>query len=258
MPAPLISVLMAAYNAEDTLRESVESALAQDEERIELIVIDDGSRTHASEVLADLRDERLQLVRHAANRGLAAARNTGLARARAPFVAQLDADDLWAPDYASTVLPRFENPDVGLVYSNTRIIGHPANQELYIQDASVHPMDRFPKFAEQNPVPSLTAAMRTEAVRRVGGWARWLRMAPDYYLYARLIMAGWRFDYVDRPLAWYRWPEPERGMSYNRRAHELEELKLWLAFVMRHPRVPGPRRQLRVRAGRELRRLLRR
>ena len=253
--APLLSVLMAAYNAEETLPESVASALGQDEERLELIVIDDGSRQPVTDVLGDVDDPRLRVGRHARNRGLSAARNTGLRLARAPLVAQLDADDLWEPDYASTVVPRFEDPRVGLVYTNARLIGHPDSQELYIQDASVHPMDRFPKFAEANPVPSLTATMRADAVRRVAGWVTWLRQAMDYHLYAKLIMDGWRFDYVDRPLARYRWPQPTRGMSWNRRETELNELKMWLLFVARHPRVPGPRRQVRLRLRRELERI---
>jgi glycosyltransferase involved in cell wall biosynthesis len=249
---------MAAFDAETTIEASVESALGQSEERLELIVIDDGSRVPVAELLAGVRDPRLRVVRHNRNRGLSAARNTGLRRALAPFVAQLDADDLWEREYAASVLPRFEDPTVGLVYTNASIIGHPSGQDTYIPDPSVHPMDRFPKFAEQNPVPSLTAAMRTEAVRGVRGYAGWLRAAMDYHLYAKLIMAGWRFAYIDRRLAHYRWPEPARGMSFDRRATELAELKFWLAFVARHPRVPGPRRQVRVRLGRELRRALRR
>jgi glycogen synthase len=253
--APVLSVLMAAYDAEDTIRASVESALAQAEERLELIVVDDGSRVPVADVLADVRDQRLQIVRHARNRGFPAARNTALKRARGEFVAQLDADDLWAPEYATTVLPALEDPEVALVYSNARILGHPDGLELYIPDASVHPMDRFPKFAEQNPVPSLTATMRTEAVRAAGGYAWWMGPAIDYHLYGKLIMAGWRFAYVDRPLAWYRWPEPSRGMSYNRRRTQLAELRLWLAFALRHPRLPGPKRQVRVRLGREVQRL---
>jgi glycosyltransferase involved in cell wall biosynthesis len=246
---------MAAYNAEATIRESVESALGQDEGQLELIVIDDGSLLPVAEVLGDVDDPRLRMVRHARNRGLSAARNTGLGLARAALVAQLDADDLWEPGYASTVLPRFADPEVGLVYTNARLIGHPDGQELYIEDASIHPLDRFPKFAEANPVPNLSATMRTAAVRRVAGWATWLRQAMDYQLYAKLIVDGWRFAYVDRPLARYRWPEPARGMSWNRREMELSELKMWLMFVARHPRVPGPRRQLRLRLRRELERI---
>ena len=255
MTEPAISVLMAAFNAEDTIHEAVESALAQSDPRVELIVIDDGSQIPVTETLASIDDARLRIIRHDRNRGLSAARNTGLRHASAPLVAQLDADDLWEPDYVETVLPRFDDPAVGLVYSNAYLIGHPARQDRYILDASVHPMDRFPKFAEQNPVPSLTATMRTEAVRAVRGYATWLRHALDYYLYAKLIMAGWRFDYIDRCLASYRWPQPDRGMSWDTRTTEVSELKMWLAFVARHPTVPGPRRQVRVRLGRELTRL---
>jgi len=255
---PVLSVLMAALDAEETLRSAVDSALAQSDERLELIVIDDGSRVPVTETLAAVDDPRLRIVRHGRNRGLSAARNTGLRHARAPFAAQLDADDLWEPDYSSAVLPRFEDPAVGLVYSNARLLGHPHGQELYILDPSVHPLDRFPKFADANPIPSLTAMMRTEAVRALGGYATWLRHAMDYHLYAKLICGGWRFDYVDRPLASYRWPAPGRGMSWDTRTTELSELKLWLAFALRHPTVPGPRRQVRIRLGRELARLTKR
>ena len=258
MPQPRLSVLVAAYNAEATVRETVESALSQTESRVEVVVVDDGSRIPVAEVLADVEDERLRITRHNRNRGLSAARNTGLELVRAPFLTPLDADDLWDPEFAAIVLGRFDDPQVGLVYTNARLLGHPAGQELYIQDPSVHPLDTFPKFAEQNPVPNLTATMRVEAVREVGGWATWLRHSMDYQLYAKLIMKGWRFDYVDRPLASYRWPAPDRGMSWDRRQTELSELKLWLAFVARHPTVPGPRRQVRLRLGGELRRLFRR
>jgi glycosyltransferase involved in cell wall biosynthesis len=255
---PRISVLMAAFDAEATIRESVESVLAQSLEELELIVIDDGSRAPVAEVLGDVRDRRLRVVRHPRRRGVSAARNTGLREARGAFIAQLDADDLWESEYAATVLARFDDPAVGLVYTNAWLLGHPAGQDAYILDPSVHPMDRFPKFAEQNPVPSPTATMRAEAVRAAGGWATWLRAAMDYHLYAKLIMAGWRFAYIDRRLASYRWPEPSRGMSWNWRRIELEELKLWLVFVARHPRVRGPRRQVRMRLRRELARATRR
>ena len=246
---------MAAYDAAPTIRASVDSALAQSDERIEVIVIDDGSAIPVSEVLAAIDDPRLRIIRHRNNRGLSVARNTGLRNAEAPLVAQLDADDLWDEDYVENVLPRFEDPSIGLVYSNARLIGHPALQEEYIPDSSVHPIDTFPKFAEANPVPSLTATMRTEAVRAVGGYAKWLRHAMDYQLYSKLINAGWRFAYVDRCLASYRWPGPNRGMSWDTRTTELSELKLWLAFMARHPTVPGPRRQVRIRLLRELTRL---
>lgn len=250
---PRTSVMMPAFDAGPTLPEAAASVLAQTVGELELIVVDDGSRVPVTESLADLRDDpRLRIITHARNRGLSAARNTALAAARAPLVSQLDADDVWEPDYLESILPCFDDPAVGLAYSNATILEHPSGHTDYIGDPSVHPMYEFPKMAEQCPVPSPTATMRTAAVRAAGGYARWLRQCEDYHLYMKLARAGWEFAYVHRRLARYRWPAPDRGMSYDTRRQELWELGMFAGFVAAHPRTPGPRRQVRVRLGREL------
>lgn len=254
MRAPRTSVIMPAFNSEATIRASVESVLAQSEERLELIVVDDASAIPAAEVLADVDDARLRILRHSRNRNTAAARNTALVVARAPLVSQLDADDLWEPDYLATILPLFEDPSIGLAYSNTHIIGHPHGLDDYIGDPEPHPLDRFPKLADACPVPAPTATMRTSAVRAAGGYARWLWTATDYHLYAKLVAAGWRFAYVHRQLARYRWPVGGNKSAQRRRV-ELAELQMWAAFAIRHPRIPGPKRQVRIRLRRELERL---
>ena len=105
-------------------------------------------------------------------------------------------------------------------------------------------------------IPALTATMRKEAVAAVGGYARGLWLAQDYHLYLKLAAAGWRFAYVDRKLAQFRWPEPTRGRTFDRRLHELYELRMWAGFALRHPLTPGPRGQVWRRLRRELRRAL--
>jgi glycosyltransferase involved in cell wall biosynthesis len=254
-PGPQTSVLMPAYRAEDTVREAVESALAQSVSDLELIVVDDASPVPVREALSGIADPRLRVILRSRNGGPAAARNTALRHARARLVSQLDADDVWKPDYLEHVLPEFADPAVGLVYANAEILGHPTGHDTYVFDPSPHPIDRFPKLAEQNPVPALTATMRARAVREVGGYARWLPMAQDYHLYLKLAAAGWRFRYVDRKLARFRWPQPHRGRTYDRRRHELYELRMWMAFALRHPLTPGPKRQVRERLGHEAQRL---
>jgi glycosyltransferase involved in cell wall biosynthesis len=253
---PRTSVMMPARDAEATLHESVESVLAQTVGDLELLIVDNSSATPVAEVLAGLGDDRVRILRSELNLGVAAGRNAALAAARAPLVSQLDADDLWEPDYLESVLPHFDDPAVGLVYSNALILEHPTGHSDYIGDPSVHPMHRFPKIAEQNPIPCPTATVRAGAVRAVGCYAGWLRMSEDYHLYMRLARAGWRFAYVDRQLARYRWPQPHRGMSYREREHELWNLAMYAHFVLRHPLTPGPRRQLRTRVRHELGRLL--
>jgi len=256
MTHPLTTVIMPAYNADATIGDAVATVLAQTEPRLELIVVDDGSKRPVSDVLADVSDDRLTVLRHRRNRGPSAARNTAVAAARAPLVSQLDADDLWETDYVESVLPEFADPTVGLVYANAAILGHPTGHDTYIFDPAPQPIDRFPQLAEQNLVPALTATMRKDAVVGVGGYARWLWLAQDYHLYLKLAAAGWRFSYVDRKLAWFRWPEPNRGRTFDRRRHELYELRMWLWFALLHPLTPGPKRQVRLRLGHELRRAL--
>ncbi|MBX5468846.1 MAG: glycosyltransferase family 2 protein [Thermoleophilaceae bacterium] len=248
---PLTTVAMAAYRPRaELLREAVRSVLAQTEPRLELVVVDDASPEPVAPLLADIRDPRLRVVRRRRNGGAGAARNVALRLARSPLFSQLDADDLWEPEYLESILPCFDDPAVGLAYANVEILGHPTGHSTYIWDPSVHPMYRFPKIAEQNPVPSPTATVRTAAARAVGGYASWLRLAQDYHLWLKLAAAGWRFAYVDRKLARYRWPEPGRGHTFDRARHERYELAMWLAFMLRHPLTPGPRRQVRTRVRR--------
>jgi cellulose synthase/poly-beta-1,6-N-acetylglucosamine synthase-like glycosyltransferase len=247
--------MMPAFNSEATLRGSVESVLAQTVPDLELIVVDNASRIPVRDVLSDLRDPRLAIVRLRRNAGTAGGRNAALWRARAPLVSQLDSDDEWEPDYLEHVLPCFDDPSVGLTYANTHIVGHPTGHDDYIGDPSVHPMHEFPKIAEQNPIPCPTATIRAGALRAVGGYALWQWMVEDYHMYLKLARAGWRFAYVHRQLARYRWPSTTGGMSGRQREHELWELACYATFMLRHPLTPGPRRQVRTRLMRELRRL---
>jgi glycosyltransferase involved in cell wall biosynthesis len=251
-PRALTTVIMPAYRSEAYIRDAVESALAQTESRLEIIVVDDHGPVPAAESLADIDDPRLTVVRHRRNRGSYAARNTALTLVRTPFVSQLDPDDTWEPRYLEFVLPCFEDPRVGLVYSNTHIVGHPQGHDDYIGTSIFHPLDRFPQFAELCPVPALTATFRTDALRGVGGYPNWLYGAGDWYVYARLIKAGWRFAYVHRQLARYRWPSPASGKSFDRKRVERAELAMWTAFALRHPFTRGPWRQIRLRALREV------
>lgn len=252
---PVTTVMMAAKDAEATLPEAVSSVLGQTVPDLELIVADDCSRLPVAEVLDGIDDSRLRIVRRGASGGTGAARNSALRRARTPLVSQLDADDTWEPDYLESIAPAFEDGRVGLAYSNATIVGHPSGHDDYIVDASVHPLDRFPELAAANPVPCPTATFRTSAVRAVGGYASWLKSVEDWHLYMKLAAAGWRFAYVDRRLASYRWPEPGRGLSYDNRRLERWVAAAHLGIVLRHPRVPGPARTAGDRLNAEARQL---
>ncbi len=96
----IVSVVMPAYNAEKTIKESVDSVLAQTFTDFELIITDDCSSDKTPAIYAGLvaSDPRIRVLRNEANKGVAAARNKGVAEARGEWIAFLDSDDLWRPD----------------------------------------------------------------------------------------------------------------------------------------------------------------
>jgi len=116
----LISIVVPAFNAAATIRESIASALNQTHRKIEVIVVDDGSEDQTGDVVASLvrSDARISYF-HQANAGVAAARNLGIAKAQGDFVATLDADDLWYPTKLTRQLERFQTgaPETALVYA---------------------------------------------------------------------------------------------------------------------------------------------
>jgi len=252
----LTTVMMAARDSHATVRESVESVLAQTVPEVEIIVVDDRSSPPIAEALREVDDPRLRIVRHEGRPGPGAARNTAIRLAHTPFVSQLDSDDIWHPEYLESILPRFEDPEVGLVYSNVGVRSHPEGRDIGIYDPSDHPVDTFPRMCDACEIPSATPTMRREAVIGVGGYAEWLHHTGDYHLYLKLARAGWRFDYVHRPLATYSWPTAERGMSFNQLAAQRDTAKMWLGFALQHPLTPGVARQTRRRVMRYARRRL--
>jgi hypothetical protein len=100
---PRTSVIIPLHDAAPTAHAAIASVLAQSDDDLEIVAVDDGSRDGTADVVATIRDPRLRLIRHARNRGVSAARNSGLAAASGEFVAFLDADDTWEPTFLASV-----------------------------------------------------------------------------------------------------------------------------------------------------------
>lgn len=94
----LFSIIIPAYNAEKFITRGVESVLRQTLKDFELIVVDDGSKDRTLERLKSINDERLVVISQA-NKGVSAARNTGIRNAHGEFVCFLDADDEYLPNH---------------------------------------------------------------------------------------------------------------------------------------------------------------
>lgn len=100
----MISVITATYNRADTLQRAVDSVLRQSLEDWELLIVDDGSTDATSTVLEALDDPRIHIYRHPRNRGMHAAKNTGLDHISGEWFTTLDADDEMMPDALEVLL----------------------------------------------------------------------------------------------------------------------------------------------------------
>ncbi|MGB5963087.1 MAG: glycosyltransferase family A protein [Coleofasciculaceae cyanobacterium] len=118
---PKVTVVIPAYNAMRYLPETMETALAQTFTDFEVLVVNDGSTDNTAEWVSQVTDPRVRIVSQE-NKGLAGARNTGIAHAKGEYIAYLDADDLWEPTkLEKQVRCLDENPEVGLVYTWTAL-----------------------------------------------------------------------------------------------------------------------------------------
>ncbi len=123
----LVSVMMPAYNAAEFIRAAVESVLAQTYPKWELVIVNDGSTDETGAILAQFHDPRIRIFEQA-NAGEAAARNRALSEAQGEFMAFLDADDQFLPEYLSQAL--------------TYLLAHPQRDAVYTDGYYVDTTDQ--------------------------------------------------------------------------------------------------------------------
>lgn len=119
---PMASLIVPAFNVADTIGETLRSLLAQSFRDFEIIVVDDGSSDRTVAVVRSFGDRRIRLVQQP-NRGLAGARNTGIANARGTYIGFCDSDDLWRPTKLAAHVAHLEaNPKIGISFSGSELI----------------------------------------------------------------------------------------------------------------------------------------
>ncbi len=215
-PAPAASIVIPAYNVAATIGDAVESALAQTYADFEVIVVDDGSRDDTVETVLRVAHPRLRLVRQA-NRGLAGARNSGIAAARGRYVGFLDGDDIWAPEKLAAHVAHLEaNPHVGLSFTASQLIdgeGRPLglNQTPRLTGIdAAHILRRNPIGNGSAPVIR-RATLDAIAFRPAGEAARdwWFdetfRQSEDVECWMRIALTtGWTIEGIAGAFTLYR------------------------------------------------------
>ncbi len=201
--APLVSVIIPTYNRAHMIAPCLESALAQSFKDYEIIVVNDGSTDTTRDFLLKAYGNSIRYISHPTNRGLSAARNTGIEHARGTYIAVLDDDDLWLPEKLALQVELMKaNPDVVLAYCGTLKVD--CQGELIEE---VKPEMRGHLFADmlnRNCLkgPASVAIFSREVLRASGVFDTSLSSCADWDLWIRIARCG-TVDFVDRPLVKY-------------------------------------------------------
>jgi glycosyltransferase involved in cell wall biosynthesis len=204
--APAVSVVIPAYNCAAYIAEALESVFAQTFEDFEVLVVNDGSpdTEDLERALAPYRGRVVYLRQK--NRGVSAARNTGIRAARAPLVAFLDADDLWEPFYLEDQTGAMrEDPSLAMRYPNTLIFGDvPEAGKTFMEVNPSEGEATIEALMTQRCTVGNSVIARREAVLGAGMFDEELRRSEDFDLWLRILARGGRVGYTRRVLARYR------------------------------------------------------
>lgn len=210
---PAVAVVTPFYNTGEVFHQTAACVLGQSLQNFEWIIVNDCSTDPAARAVLDEyrpggarnphRDPRVRIIDHRVNHGLSAARDTGYRTARAPYVFQLDSDDLIEPTTLEKCALFLEaNPEFCFVKGNT--VGFEGQE--YLWEQGFHDRERF---LEQNLVTA-TAMLRREVHARVGGFDDTIRGGmEDWEFWLRAADLGLWGATIPEFLDWYRRRPPE-------------------------------------------------
>jgi glycosyltransferase involved in cell wall biosynthesis len=205
---PLVTAIVTSYNHERYLRRAMESALAQDVDDLEVLVIDDASTDGSRDILESFAGgPRLRIELNRQNLGISRVFNRGLALARGTYVAYLGSDDFWLPGHLAGALAALRGTDLALCYGRVRLIDADdrdvtASEQFFgsAPDAEFF----YALLRRSNFVPFISVVMRRDIALACGGFDEVIETLQDYDLWIR-IAAHHPVRFLDRTTAAFRW-----------------------------------------------------
>ncbi len=202
--SPTVSVILPTYRRWPLLCEALESVLGQTFADFEVVVVNDAGGPPSTAAAALLGAPRVRYVEHEVNRGLAAARNTGIANSAGRYLAYLDDDDLYYPKHLETLAGALTARGWDVVHADAYegqwdAAGPRRLDRRLVYTGALHPDALW----TGNKIPVLAVMHRRECLDRTGGFDPSLRLLEDWDLWLRM---SWRyaFHHVPAVTAEYR------------------------------------------------------
>jgi glycosyltransferase involved in cell wall biosynthesis len=169
---PKVTVLMPAYNAANYIGEAIDSVLQQTFTDFELLIINDGSTDNTKQVIESYDDNRIILIGHLVNHGIAAALNTGLSKANGEYIARFDADDICVPERLQEQVSFLDNhPDYVLTGSDAEYISENGEHLFYFKSLGHIHEQLLYKIYSHCPFIHSSVMYRKDPVIEAGGYS---------------------------------------------------------------------------------------
>ena len=214
-----VSIVMPVLNGEKYIGEALESIAAQSYTDFELIVVNDGSTDATTAELARFADRiDLKCVHHDRPHGIARSVNDGIRRASGHFIAFLDHDDMWFPEFLATQVAHLaRHPDVGMVHSDFQTVDAAGNV-LESSVATCRCRTRvsghvFPALFMDSFIVGNSVLIRKECFDRLGTFDEGLRIG-DYHMWLR-IARHYKVDYTPKVLTKYRQHQTQDSRTFS-------------------------------------------
>ena len=198
----LISIIMAAYNAEKTIEQAINSVLRQTYTDFELLVVNDCSKDRTVELVKSIaaKDNRVRLISNEKNSGVSFTRKHGLEESNGSWIAILDSDDAWTPDKLEKQIELQKRTNADLLFTGSAFMdsdGQPIDWYLHAP-AEV----TYRQLLKQNVLSNSSALVRKELYAKY--YAVGDGMHEDFAMWLNILKDGRKAYGVDEPLLIYR------------------------------------------------------
>ena len=203
---PIVSVIIPAYNAESSLMQCLDSVLKQSFKNTEIILVNDGSTDRTDKIARSYEDKIRCIVQD--NKGQGAARNSGLNIATGEYIAFLDADDYWKPEFLETTIKflKSHNETVAVscgsytcLHDGHVTIGPSCLSNGYGPKKPIILDDFFKFWAEQDHVRTGTVLIRHKVIKQAGKQRDDLRVSQDLEYWGYIATFG-KWGFIPKPL----------------------------------------------------------
>lgn len=198
----LISIIMAAYNAENTIGQAITSVIQQTYADFELIIINDCSTDRTVDVINEFikKDARIRLINNSKNMGVSYTRKHGLNEAEGSWIAILDSDDLWLPEKLAKQVEFQKKTNADLLYTASgfmNVDGKQINWKLNVPEVIT-----YRQLLKQNILSNSSALVRKDLYEKY--YAVGDDMHEDFAIWLQILRNGIKAYGINEPLLIYR------------------------------------------------------